>query len=133
MAKQPEQEVIPTPEHTHYKIRGSDSPGDVYPAMKSPPGYEDAHPEDWQPATAAEINQYKSGAQAIAAKQKHNPDGSTVVSGTGGTGLSSLKLAEDDDAPAGSGVPIEPAPTGAPIDVGALGFAAAPPPAPKKK
>lgn len=143
MSQQPQDpNAVVLPQFTHYKLRGSDSVDDIYPAMKSPPGYEDAHPEDWQPATADEIVQYKANAAKQAASARYNGDGSTKVQGTGGIGAGggSLQLAPEDPAPAPAAVPVAPAaipvavaipaapvevapPADAPaIDVGALGF-----------
>lgn len=35
--------------HSHYLFKPT---GEVFPALKHPAGYEDAHPEDWEPAEA---------------------------------------------------------------------------------
>lgn len=47
-----QQEKVVLPKHTHYARVDS---GEVYPAMKTPSGYEDKNPGAWRPATQAEI------------------------------------------------------------------------------
>lgn len=37
--------------HSHYLFKPT---GEVFPALKHPAGYEDAHPEDWEPAEASQ-------------------------------------------------------------------------------
>lgn len=40
-----------SPKHTHYRYKLS---GEVFAALKHPAGYEDAHPEDWEPVDLAQ-------------------------------------------------------------------------------
>lgn len=53
-----------SPKHTHYVSHGN---GHIYPSMRNLPGYEDDNPSDWRPASADEIERFKSG-QMRAAK-----------------------------------------------------------------
>lgn len=144
MSQQNKPAPPPLPLHTHYKLFGSSNVGDIYPAMRNPPGYEDQHPEDWQPATAEDIARYKANSQSVLANTRYNPDGSTKVQGTGGGSATGgvLVLADDDDAPAVPPAPIAIAIPTAPVppapaviegaevaaNPSALGFGAPPPP-----
>ena len=48
--------------HTHYVSLSNHV---IYPAMSSPSGWEDEHPEDWRPASPDEIAKYKAGIDTI--------------------------------------------------------------------
>lgn len=48
--------------HTHYVSLHNNT---IHPAMTYPPGFQDANPKDWRPATHAEIERYKAGKDAL--------------------------------------------------------------------
>lgn len=48
----------PEPRHTHYVSLSNNG---VYPAMRSPSGFEDDNPKSWRPANSHEIQLYKEG------------------------------------------------------------------------
>ena len=52
--------------HSHYVSNSNNS---IYPAMTSPDGYEDAHPDEWRPATAAEAQKYEDGETTVTLKE----------------------------------------------------------------
>jgi len=60
MKKQPD--AIAEAKHTHYVSNQNSS---IHPAMTAPAGYEDEHPSEWRPATAAEIRAYHEGADLV--------------------------------------------------------------------
>jgi hypothetical protein len=50
------------PKRTHYVSLHNHV---IYPAMTSPSGWEDEHPEDWRPASPDEVAKYKAGNDTI--------------------------------------------------------------------
>ena len=75
-------EVVSPPRALHaFYARVSD--GSVYPAFSNPPAYQDNTPEDWRPATAGEVAEYKAGEAVLRDRLEFHPDGSTVTTGNG--------------------------------------------------
>lgn len=113
------QPTVLLPKHTHYVSIENDG---IYPALSSPSGYEDEHPGEYRPATAAEIEKYKRGAEGVV--QKPLPVDSGLV---GIAAPATIKLADEalpidivppamapggSVSPLPSAVPPPPPPTG---------------------
>lgn len=89
------------PLHSHYVSRANDG---IYPAMSSPLGYEDQHPEDYRPATAREVAKYQGGQESITVR-------ALPAAGTAPTDElvpTTLKMLDDEDPEAGPPVIVTP-------------------------
>jgi hypothetical protein len=83
----------------------------IYPAMTSPAGFEDEHPEEWRPASPEEIAKFKAGTETIVIEEVDLSPGvddappDAVVPHT-------LRLADDDPVvpPPAPVIPPAPAP-----------------------
>lgn len=67
------------PLHSHYVSRHNDG---IYPALSSPLGYEDEHPEDYRPATAREVQKYKGGQESVTTRSLPVPGAEPTTSPT---------------------------------------------------
>lgn len=76
------------PLHSHYVSRANNG---IYPALSSPAGYEDQHPEDYRPATAREVQKYNAGEEGVVARPLPPIGDSTSASPT------SITLQDDAD------------------------------------
>lgn len=89
-----------------HKLYVSISNGGLYPPMRNVPGYEDAHPEDWRPATAAEIAQYEAGDKTT----KMVPDEDEVdLTAPAPAAPTKITLADDDGGTDADAPPMLPA------------------------
>lgn len=66
------------PKYPFYRNKAG---GGIYPAMASPPGYEDKHPDDWEPCTDEEIAAERKKLKDLrdAAKALRDPDSDDAV------------------------------------------------------
>jgi hypothetical protein len=62
MAAQRTPQVPQPPKRSHYVSMHNSG---IYPAMTSPPGWEDEHPEDWRPASPEEVAKFKAGIDSV--------------------------------------------------------------------
>ena len=97
----------PRPAHSHYVSLANDV---IYPALSSPAGYEDQHPSEYRPATAAEIEKFKRG-NTVAVRVAPLP----VDQAPAGATPTSITLADDGDAGENEQNVAPPAPAPAPV------------------
>lgn len=89
--------AAPAARFTHYVSLHN---GGIYPAMTSPAGYEDDHLNDFRPATKAEIEAYKNGAESIAPQAAELAPESLSEATPSVASPSVIQLQPDDPAPA---------------------------------
>lgn len=94
------------PKRSHYVSMHNNV---IYPAMSSPAGFEDEHPEDYRPASPEEIAKYKAGRDVVVVEEI---DLSDVVTAEAPvlSSPSSIRLQDDDVEATDTSLPPGPAP-----------------------
>lgn len=98
---------VPQPaKRSHYVSMSNDG---IYPAMTSPSGFEDEHPEDWRPASPEEIAKFKAGAESVRIQAVDLSAGESDLRPEAAL-PEVIRLADEDEPVVVSNIPPAPAP-----------------------